>query len=53
MASRHASTSSWVISQNGFITDWPSFVMRPVPSRVAAPELIRWRMPPLAFPVSL
>ena len=35
------------------MTDLPSCVMRPVASSVAAPELIKWIMPWLAFPVSL
>ena len=53
VAARHLSASSSVISQKGFITGLPSLLCRPVPSRDAEPELIKWMIPSLAKPVNL
>ena len=52
VASRQASASSGEISQKGFIAGFPSMEHCPLPSSEAAPELIRWMMPPAAWPVS-
>src|SRR5208282_3664414 len=50
VARRQRSTSSGEISQKGFMVGLPSFVISPVASKVAAPELIRCKMPWLALP---
>jgi hypothetical protein len=52
VASRQRSTSSGVISQKGFRAGRPFAVWRPVASRAAAPELMRWMIPPAATPES-
>ena len=50
--SRQAWASFSEISQKGFMAGWPSLEHWPQPSSEAAPELIRWMMPPAALPCS-